>query len=63
MKTEACIKFKLPKEQFAFDIYMKAESMHEALVEMQRFLFNGNRDLSLEDIQGFFKDQVQGLPL
>lgn len=63
MKTEVSLKFKLPKESFEFEIYQQAESMHSVLIDMQKFLFSGNQDLSLEDIQGYWKDLTVGLKI
>jgi hypothetical protein len=63
MKTEIAMKFKLPKESYEYEIYSQAEDMHRVLNDMQKFLFSGNQDLNLEDIQGYWRDVTSGLKL
>jgi hypothetical protein len=63
MKKEVCLKFRLPKDEYKFSIYENAEEFHEALVCIHKFLNSGNLDLTMEDIQGYFKDVTVGLPL
>ena len=63
MKKEVCLKFCLPKDEWKLSIYDRAEDLHEALVSIHKYLNSGNLDLTLEDIQGYFKDATVGLPL
>lgn len=63
MKTEVSMKFKLPKESYEFEIYQQAEQMHCVLRDMQKFLFSGNSDLTLQDVQGYWTDLTSGLKI
>jgi hypothetical protein len=58
MQTEVVLKFKLPEDEFAYNLYYKqAQAFYETLNQLEKFIFNSeSKDMNIFDIQCFYND-------